>query len=497
MDRKLGTRIPRLAIYPPFVAAAFVVNQFAVGSAPLQGLPRPLIVAVALALVVQLVLSIILRSRDHGAMATIVVLFLLIDLSIVALVLLAGIAVATLVALGRHRSVRSMPWPRATSTLNVVAVVFLVVATVNGATQGALTSPVGASRAVRGTAQPGSPDIYLIMLDGYPRADTLATKFQLDNQPFLDTLTGLGFKVASRSHSNYDLTVLTLPSMFNGQQIPALMPNPPADTLDQVRALTRVLNQGRQLDALRQAGYEIVTIPSEFSEVALFSADRFLDSGQLTTFETQLLSTAGITKTIGGIERTWLPAEHRARILSALTTLDGLATERSTTPKFVFAHVLAPHMPIAFDRSGGPAEPLPCFPATCSMYYFGDAYGDAIIGPMRDQIAWLNGAVVDTVRTIQARSATPPVIVLFSDHGMRIDAADRDEMFRSLFLASTPGKEAVFPDDMTPVNMIPRLLNAYAGQSSPLASEESYWVDTRNVLASGIFPRQVQPIANP
>ena len=335
------------------------------------------------------------------------------------------------------------------------------------------------------------------MLDGYPRADTLATKFQLDNQPFLDTLTGLGFHVATRSHSNYDLTVLTLPSLFNGQQIPALVANPPADPLDQVRVLTRVLNEGRQLDALRTAGYEIVTIPSEFSEVELFSADRVLDSGQLTTLETQLLTTSGITKVIGGIERTWLPDEHRARILATLSALDGLAAERSGTPRFVFAHVLAPHMPIAFDRSGGPAEPLPCFPATCSMFYFGDAYGDSIIGPMRDQIAWLNGAVVDTVRTIQSRSATPPVIVLFSDHGMRIDAADRDEMFRSLFLASTPGKESVFPDDMTPVNMIPRLLNAYAGQSSPLASEESYWVDTRNVLASGIFPRQVQPIANP
>ena len=143
MDRKLGIQVPRVAVYPPLVAAAFVVNKFAVGSAPIQALPRPLIVAIAVALVVQVVLSIILRSRDRGALAAVVALFLLIDLSIVALVLLAGIAVATLVALRRRRNIRSLPWPRATSMLNVVAVVFLGVATFTAASQGALVSPVG------------------------------------------------------------------------------------------------------------------------------------------------------------------------------------------------------------------------------------------------------------------------------------------------------------------------------------------------------------------
>jgi hypothetical protein len=497
LARKLRVRIPRTAIYPPLVAAAFVLSQFGVSFAPVEALLRPLIVAVLFGLALHLSLSVLLRSTDRGAFVALIGLFVLMDLTVVALVLLAWLTVAVLIAVRRRRGLAIMPWLRATPILNGVAVMFLIVASVTATVQGAFVPPLHPDRPPRGAAEPGSPDIYLIMLDGYPRADTLTTGFGFDNRPFLDEMAGLGFATATNSHSNYDVTVLSLASVFNGQQIPTLVPNPPAGVPDQFRVLTRLINQGRELDAVRTAGYEIVTIPSGYYEAAVFSSDRLLDSGELTTFETQLLSTSGIAQVIGGLERSWLPEQHRARIFSAFEMLGSLAAERSATPKFVFAHLLAPHMPIAFDRLGAAPEPLPCFPTTCSMFYYGDAYADSLIAPMRDQIAWLNGAVLDTVRTIQSRSATPPVIVIFSDHGMRNRPADHDEMFRSLFLASTPGKQAIFPDDVTPVNIIPRLLNAYTGSQAPLASEESYWVDTRTASDVGIFPRQIQIIAKP
>ncbi len=60
-------------------------------------------------------------------------------------------------------------------------------------------------------------------------------------------------------------------------------------------------------------------------------------------------------------------------------------------------------------------------------------------------------------------------------------------MLRSLFVASTPGRSSVFPDDTTPVTLIPRLLNAYAVADVPLASEESYWLDILSVSTHGLF----------
>ena len=93
---------------------------------------------------------------------------------------------------------------------------------------------------------------------------------------------------------------------------------------------------------------------------------------------------------------------------------------------------------------------------------------------------WLNGVVESTVEAIQARSAVPPVIVVFSDHGMRLDESDREEMFRNLLLASTPGRPDLYPQDASPVNLLARLANAYTATELPLSSEESYWLPTRS-----------------
>ena len=56
----------------------------------------------------------------------------------------------------------------------------------------------------------GGPNVYILMLDGYPRADTLATTFGFDNGPFLAELESRDFDVAEGSRSNYRKTWVTL-----------------------------------------------------------------------------------------------------------------------------------------------------------------------------------------------------------------------------------------------------------------------------------------------
>ena len=54
-------------------------------------------------------------------------------------------------------------------------------------------------------------------------------------------------------------------------------------------------------------------------------------------------------------------------------------------------------------------------------------------------------------------------------------------------MASTPGHADLFPDDATPINILPRLLNAYFDADLPLAREDSYWVDWRTLRTRGIL----------
>ena len=60
-----------------------------------------------------------------------------------------------------------------------------------------------------------APDIYYIIFDGYPNEHTLKELFDYDNSSFLNFLKKRGFYVASKSHSNYALTVPSISSSLN------------------------------------------------------------------------------------------------------------------------------------------------------------------------------------------------------------------------------------------------------------------------------------------
>ena len=59
------------------------------------------------------------------------------------------------------------------------------------------------------------PDIFYIILDGYARGDTLEAIYNVDNDPFLDSLRNKGFYIADHSLSNYSTTLKSLTASLN------------------------------------------------------------------------------------------------------------------------------------------------------------------------------------------------------------------------------------------------------------------------------------------
>jgi hypothetical protein len=343
------------------------------------------------------------------------------------------------------------------------------------------------------TAPADAPDIYLIMLDGYPRADTLKRDFSLDVSPFLGSLEAAGFEVADRSHSNYNATLLTLTSVLNMQQVDVAIPDPPERRLHGATLVSHI-NSGGAIGALHNAGYEVLTIPSGITSTSIFSADRYLDSGQINSFEADVLKAGLLPHLLPGLQRSWLFQQQRDRVHAAFDHLVELAATRQSVPRFVFAHVMSPHAPIVFRADGTLRVPPDCLPVSCTLW-------DAHRGPDEDsavaeQISYLNGQVLEAVQRMIAVSSRRVVIVIFSDHGSRHDLADRDEMLRNLFVSYTPDHPGLFPRNTTLVNLIPRILNAYVGAELPLSSEESYEIDLAAIGTTGYFPLEPWP-ANP
>ena len=321
------------------------------------------------------------------------------------------------------------------------------------------------------------PDIYILLLDGYPRADVLERRFGIDNTMFLDDLQEIGFDVAQGSHSNYVFTPLTLVSLFQMKhldQIPEIAPligSPGAH----INALRDAMVGAPAIAALRAAGYGVVVTLPGYEHVALRgAADRVLDGGQMNDLERDVLERTWLLDPLSLLDPEIFTGPPRTRIVQAFDYLAGLASERRSDPIFVWVHLPAPHLPLVLDARG---DALPLDPR---RFYGHDAAGlgmtDAqFVAAYADEIAYLNRRVLEGVRAVQSAGAgPPPVIILMSDHGYTTDLSDPQARFANLFAASTPGAPGLLAGGPTPVNLLPLLFNRFLGTDLPLSPDRYF-----------------------
>lgn len=504
-DRGLAFRFRRdLPLHPPLLAAAFVLNTALSAGVDARSVVRPLGFAVIAVLLVTVAASLLIRNRHAAGLGVTVLLGALVAPQFGGLVaaviarlqpwqsalwlacLAAAVAMTARIVAKRARRWR---WSGVTSYLNVFAAVLLIVVGLSTVASGAFAQaardlgvlgpkPVAASETTPTAG--ASPDVIVLLLDGYPRADTLARHFDLDNQPFLDALRERGFDVADGSRSNYTFTQLTLTSMLHMRHL---------DDLAGYRDITEgrvaedprvrnLINDNPVFDQFRELDYQLVSIPPGIDRVSIRTADTVHESDQLGEFEYHLLRSTAVGDLIALVDPAFMARQHRDRVISAFDRLEDIGAS-SPGGRFIFAHVLTPHLPIVF-RSDGSLNP-----ATYNGDFFVDnpgAHGleaDEFVVLYRDQLEWLNGRVLATFDAVL--SANPEaVIVVMADHGSathfdwrRLDS-DLDERFSTLFAARTPGHSGVFTDNQTPINLFPRLFNAYFGTEYELRSDTTY-----------------------
>jgi len=329
----------------------------------------------------------------------------------------------------------------------------------------------------------GGPNVYLILLDGYPRTDVLAETFDFDNTAFTDALEGRGFSVSAEARSNYRKTWATLASLFNGEYLDDLIGGRPipTDSLTQARWTQSLINEARLLDVFRERGYSIVTVPSAFTSAALLTSDATIDHGHINELEANLIGRSPWATLFRREAESFLGSAHRAATLDALDSAGEIAETDSGQPRLAFVHVLSPHTPFVLgDDLNRPPHLAPCFPASCgvwsaSMAEIGldfDEYRARLI----EQIRTLNDLVLSMVGRIVDADPTA-IVVLFSDHGSRYTVADRQEQFKSFLAARAPGHARLFPADESNVNVLRRIINAEFGARLEPLDYEAWWSD--------------------
>src|SRR3954453_22742983 len=108
---------------------AYVLSVYSNQAAFVSDLVRPLTIALVMVAGLQVVLTLVLRDQERGALATAIAIALVPSQPIVLIGLLAVAAFLTIprrVALARASGTRTAPWRAATGLLNVLTLVLLI-----------------------------------------------------------------------------------------------------------------------------------------------------------------------------------------------------------------------------------------------------------------------------------------------------------------------------------------------------------------------------------
>ena len=325
------------------------------------------------------------------------------------------------------------------------------------------------------------PDIYHIILDAHPRSDMLTKYFGADNSRFITFLESSGFIVAHNGLSNYSCTDLSIPATLNFTYM--------HDTNDSLHRSPLVLSELRYRKThslakkfLNQLGYSTYTIRNGFETDERSTFDHFIQPHtilpglSLNEFNYGVLRMTPLMAIINRFDYLGHSffGEHRRLIRSALDFLSYAHLEKKT--KYVFAHIIAPHIPIVFGRHGEELKD--------NKPYLNDpsADPDAFIQASKDEIFFLDSIVMQTIANM-IRKDSNCVIILQSDHGELPVWPEEpcpqksviEQRHGILYAMRIPGKLPDLSKKATAVNTYPLLFNAIFGCKIPLKKDRVFY----------------------
>lgn len=320
-------------------------------------------------------------------------------------------------------------------------------------------------------------DIYYIILDGYASTSTLKDVYDYDNQNFNDYLTTKGFYLAAKSQSNYPMSFLSLASSLNMKYVNYLTDVAGVESTDPTIPY-HMITDNEVMKFLKLRGYKFIHFSSGWGPTNRnMYADLNIRSVKVKEFLMVLIQTTMLRP----IER---PIRNDLR-KSRLHTFSKLAKIHSINgPKFVFAHIIAPHPPYLFGVNG---EPVP----DAELKMGGSAWRQK--KNYLNQLIFVNKEVKKIVSEILIKSKVPPIIILQADHGPASTfpeditfprqptekmLKERMGILNAYYLPA--GGSGLLYDSITPVNTFRLVFDFYFKTNYGLLGDESYYSTYQN-----------------
>lgn len=452
-----GRGLSRWPWHPLLFAFGWILANFIDSGVHTASTVRALVVVLTAVAGLLIAARLVLRRWSVAGIVTTGLLAVLVGSDPVASLWVAGAAVVAMAAylLAKGTVARSLNLKDLTLLLNVVGVMLVALVATPGLSNGTLAAIPGdlaGRRQPPHPAMPSSgdtrlPDVYIVVLDGYARADTFIDRLQGDNGPFIASLEERGFIVAGESTSGYMYTDLSFTSLFHARHLVDIPALEPLFTGANAPALDRqVLNAAPMLQLFREHGYSTIANAQAWDEPALRDVDVYVEGSGLNEFERHLLrgTLIGATWEVidEGLEATLLAPW----VYDAFSFLERSPHIDVPGPRFVFTHVPSPHFPIIFTASGKRAS------STFSTAHPSrvKAAPQVVRKAYLDEVAFLNRTLLDTLGAMSIPDSA--VVIVMSDHGPEfgLDWFDEEKTefnvrFASFFAARNT---TAFPDDV-------------------------------------------------
>ena len=316
------------------------------------------------------------------------------------------------------------------------------------------------------------PDIYYILPDQYARSDVLKEYFNYDGKEFAAFLDKKGFAIAENSRSNYAITIFSLAATLNMNYIDDLITLPNEDSADFDPLIEKIKNNEVK-KFVESKGYRYIYLSSDALVVGAKDTGDDVIESNLDTYMRQALKTTALRPFGGryGLREKNINKWARDSILSTFDQLSKIPTSNLKGPKFVFAHIMAPHGPYVFGRNGEETK----LSFVKSMTYQED------MAAFLDQSIYVSKKISEITDQIITKSKNPPIIIIQSDHGHYLDPRlVSDELRRNIrtknfsaFYLPGQAKETL-PGDITTVNTFRFIFDRYFGTKLGLLENRSY-----------------------
>lgn len=319
---------------------------------------------------------------------------------------------------------------------------------------------------------PTPPDVYHIVLDGFGRPDVLSAMYGVDVSDVVRDLKARGFEVADESGAaNYTQTYLSLASMLNTRYLDSLARQIP-DSRSRV-PLATLIQHSTVLEAFKRFDYKILFVGSIYSATQRHRlADRCeCDYPFIGEFESMIVQSTPFGELgLAGLDH----RPHRNKLLRSFEVLESVAP--SETPRFLFAHIMAPHPPFVFDATGGEIEPWRVFSLDDGTMYRGTRaeYEHGY----REQVKYIARRIfraIDHLEDVSRAMNRESVIIIHGDHGPRarfhaLDATQTDVSESTPVLLAIRWARTGAPDPMVTslVNIYRSFFRRYYGATLEL-----------------------------